>query len=277
MTAPTIVVLVVLAACLGGTALDVGRTARPWASGHRPLEMTTPSSPSSADHTSGSSLGRRSAIARGTALLALGFRGPLAAWAAPDDGDGQASSAKDETPAGPAPTPSPGTGAVLKNGLRYVDSAIGEGREPRWGDVLIVSYAQYVRPSAGAPLKKIDQQSAYLVHHGNGRTVRGLEEGLHTMRVGGARRIEVPPSLAYTIGGLGPRPEAPWTRKKLDDALDALDESGAVVFDVRLNDAWKDDADLGFWDDNSFSGKDIAFMAEKSEMIANNLAKQMGS
>ena len=58
--------------------------------------------------------------------------------------------------------------------------------------------------------------------HGNGRTIRGLDEGVHTMRIGGARRVEVPPQLAYTAPGLGPLPESAAGRRKLDRALDVM-------------------------------------------------------
>lgn len=48
-------------------------------------------------------------------------------------------------------------------------------------------------------------------------------------------------------------------------------ENTAIVFDVGLLDAWDDDADQGFYKDNSFSGKDLTFIAEKANSIAERL------
>lgn len=50
---------------------------------------------------------------------------------------------------------------------------------------------------------------------GNGRLIRGLEEALHTMRVGSRRRIIVPPSIGYSSFGLGPLPSDPFQRRRL--------------------------------------------------------------
>lgn len=36
--------------------------------------------------------------------------------------------------------------------------------------------------------------------------IKGMEEGLHSMRVGGKRRIIIPRELGYTVQGLGPYP-----------------------------------------------------------------------
>lgn len=150
-------------------------------------------------------------------------------------------------------------GVVLKNGLRYVDKSVGWGNEPRWGDVLRISYVQWVRRS-DLSLVKIDEQKSYLVRHGNGRTVRGLDEGLHTMRIGGRRRIEVPPKLGYTIVGLGPIPEGPGQTRRFNNALDKMGDNGAVVFDVQLLESWVDAADIGLYNDSSFSEKEMAFI-----------------
>ena len=79
-------------------------------------------------------------------------------------------------------------GLKLKNGLKFTDGTVGPGEKLRWGQVVKIKYVAYTRESGDAPLKRYDASDAYLVRHGNGRDVRGLDEGIHTMRVGGTRR-----------------------------------------------------------------------------------------
>mmetsp|Transcript_5184 Transcript_5184/g.7291 ORF Transcript_5184/g.7291 Transcript_5184/m.7291 type:complete len:213 (+) Transcript_5184:44-682(+) len=161
---------------------------------------------------------------------------------------------------------------ILKNGLRYIDQTEGSGEMPRWGQLLKIAYSISVESSNDSPIK-IDERKEYLVHHGNGRTIRGLDEGLHTMRIGGKRRIEVPnQNLGYVTPGLGPLPESAATRRTFNKALSKLDAT--VVFDVALLDAFDDDADLGYYVDNSFTGKQLAGIIEKSQRVANSLPQQ---
>lgn len=49
--------------------------------------------------------------------------------------------------------------------------------------------------------------------------IKGMEEGLHSMRVGGKRRIVIPQELGYTVQGLGPYPANPRNRDVLVKVL----------------------------------------------------------
>jgi len=163
---------------------------------------------------------------------------------------------------------------VLKNGLRYADLLEGDGESPRWGQLVKFAYTQSVRKGPGAELEKIDKDSGFLIKHGNGRTIRGLDEGLHTMKVGGRRRIEVPPALAYVAPGLGPIPEKARFRKKLNKALDAMDPAGTIVFDVDLLMARTDGADRGYYEDNSFTADELAQIVEFTQEAAEDFDAQ---
>merc|ERR1719163_561328 len=169
-------------------------------------------------------------------------------------------------------------GLKLKNGLKFTDGTVGPGEKLRWGQVVNIKYVAYTRESGDAPLKRYDASDAYLVRHGNGRDVRGLDEGIHTMRVGGTRRVEVPPSLGYTAPGLGPMPESAGGRRTLDKALDDMagKPGAAVVYDVAVLAAWTDDADAGYYADESFSGDEIQVIVGKAEKIGRGLAKAAG-
>ncbi|KAJ1457288.1 hypothetical protein M885DRAFT_515229 [Pelagophyceae sp. CCMP2097] len=145
---------------------------------------------------------RRRALLQQSLALPLAAALPTLASAADADAAVDGGDSVDG-PAAKKPQPL-GTTTVLRNGLRYKDLSLGGGDELKYGHMLTISYKAFTRATAGAPLEAVDDSDSYLVKHGNGRLIRGLDEGLHTMRVGGTRRIEVPPSLAFTSPGLGP-------------------------------------------------------------------------
>ena len=144
--------------------------------------------------------------------------------------------------------------------LKLIDQAVGKGDTPEWGDLVRISYTAYTRASPSAPLAFFDacpEPSGFLVKHGNGRTIKGLDLGLHTMREGGRRRIVVPPELAYTVGGLGPLPTSPFRRRALNRQLETLGPDGALVWDVRLLQIFEDEADQGYYSDTALTEQDL--------------------
>jgi hypothetical protein len=146
-----------------------------------------------------------------------------------------------------------------KSGLRYYDVRKGEGMSPKWGQVAIIQYEGYVRASPFSKLVLFDdtyaRKTPYLVKHGNGRVIRGLDEGIHSMKLGGLRRIVVPLELGYTKTGLGPLPPNAFRRKILVRELgkaEVNDPPGEIIYDVELVSLYDDEADLGYYDDLTF-------------------------
>ena len=87
-------------------------------------------------------------------------------------------------------------GYQTKSGLKYYDFLDGKGPSPRFGQLVSFNYICYFRPSSSDPLDVVDSSSRPFLHkHGNGRLIRAIDEGLHTMRLGGRRRIIVPKSI----------------------------------------------------------------------------------
>lgn len=153
---------------------------------------------------------------------------------------------------------------TTRSGLKYIELREGTGQSPQYGNLASISYKAYVKlPDTSdkkATLQEYDVDSAYLIKHGNGRILPGLDEGLHTMKVGGKRRIIIPPKLGYVGPGvLGPLPESPIGRYKLNKLLDQMVElrGGNVVFDVELKSLMKDEADQGYYEDDSLSPEDF--------------------
>ena len=153
---------------------------------------------------------------------------------------------------------------TTKSGLKYIELREGNGPSPKYGNFVSISYKAYVKlpegKSTNSKLQEYDSDSAYLIKHGNGRIIPGLDEGLHTMKVGGKRRIIIPPKLGYVGPGvLGPLPEGPYGRYRLNKLLDEMIEvrGGNVVFDVELRSVVEDEADQGYYDDLSLSPEEF--------------------
>jgi FKBP-type peptidyl-prolyl cis-trans isomerase len=148
----------------------------------------------------------------------------------------------------------------LPSGLKYVELQEGTGPTPKYGQLCSIAYKGYIKVAKSKdnpnPQPQLfDQASEYLTKHGNGRLIPGLDEGLHTMKVGGTRRIIIPPKLGYIDIGLGPMPEWPWDRRKLSSLLDDMVavQGGRLIFEVQLLRAMDDEADQGYYQDASVS------------------------
>jgi len=150
---------------------------------------------------------------------------------------------------------------TTKSGLKYIEVEKGSGVTPKYGNLCSISYTAYIKlPGKASKLQKYDKDNSYLVKHGNGRMIPGLDEGIHTMAVGGKRRIIIPPKLGYVGPGvLGPLPETPWDRYRLNKLLDQMIEfrGGNVIFDVEMKNIIEDEADQGYYNDSSLTPEEF--------------------
>ena len=144
----------------------------------------------------------------------------------------------------PSPAAAAARGVTAPSGVRYIDFRDGTGATPRFGQVVRFHYVGYVSgANGGLDLfdSSYDRNKPYLTKHGNGLTVQGLEEALHTMRVGGQRRVIVPAPLGYTADK-GPLPPRSDQRSKLGNAIE---RGASLVFDLELVSATDDLLDRG--------------------------------
>jgi FKBP-type peptidyl-prolyl cis-trans isomerase len=156
------------------------------------------------------------------------------------------------------------------SGLKYIDLMPGNGISPQYGNLCSIQYSAYIKlaktPGNPNPQPELYDKvtDGYLIKHGNGRMIPGLDEGLHTMQVGGYRRIIIPPKLGYVDNGLGPIPEYPWQRYKLNSLLDQMVTIGAgtIIFEVKLLSVIDDEADQGYYQDDSLSPEDFDRLRE---------------
>ncbi len=147
---------------------------------------------------------------------------------------------------------------TTQSGLKYIilkESPLESAPSPRYGQLVTISYQSSIK-LPNADLQKYDADKNYLIKHGNGRILPGLDEGLHSMKLGEKRRIIIPPKLGYIGPGvLGPLPESPIGRFKLNRLLDQMIEvrGGNVVIDVDLKNIINDEADQGYYEDDSLT------------------------
>jgi len=103
-----------------------------------------------------------------------------------------------------APPLPPGAGAVqtTASGLQYHEIAEGSGAEPQQYQKVSVHYTGWLEDG-----KKFDsshdRREPFSFTLGVRQVIAGWDEGVATMRVGGKRRLLIPPELGYGVRGAG--------------------------------------------------------------------------
>jgi FKBP-type peptidyl-prolyl cis-trans isomerase len=109
--------------------------------------------------------------------------------------------AKTEAPATqPAPsTPAP---AEQATGLKMEDTVVGTGAEAKPGDTVTVHYTGYLTDGTKFD-SSLDSGQPFQFTIGQGRVIPGWEQGIPGMKVGGKRKLTIPPELGYGAQGAG--------------------------------------------------------------------------
>ncbi len=90
----------------------------------------------------------------------------------------------------------------MPSGLRYVDILEGEGAQPQKGQLVFVHYTGWLEDGTKFD-SSLDRNEAFSFRVGAGRVIRGWDEGVSSMKVGGKRRLTIPSRLAYGARGAG--------------------------------------------------------------------------
>ncbi len=107
------------------------------------------------------------------------------------------------TPAPSATQPAKvGQRVTLPSGLEYEDETIGTGAVPRRGDRVTVHYVGTLQDGTKFDSSR-DRQEPFTFEIGKGEVIKGWDEGVMTMHVGGRRKLIIPPQLAYGSQGAG--------------------------------------------------------------------------
>jgi len=92
-----------------------------------------------------------------------------------------------------------------ETGLKYVDEVIGTGESPSPGRTVIVHYTGRLENGKKFD-SSLDRGKPYEFPIGRGRVIRGWDEGIMTMKVGGKRKLIIPPELGYGSRDMGEIP-----------------------------------------------------------------------
>jgi FKBP-type peptidyl-prolyl cis-trans isomerase len=105
-------------------------------------------------------------------------------------------------PAATAPT----AAAKPASGLQITDSKVGSGAEAKAGTTISVNYTGYLQDGTkfdSSVDPKFQHVQPLTFKLGAGRVIPGWEQGLAGMKVGGQRKLVIPPDLAYGSQGFG--------------------------------------------------------------------------
>lgn len=121
----------------------------------------------------------------------------------------------------PATTKINGKTVTLKatpSGLQYYDIKVGTGASPGAGQTAAVQYTGALPDGAKFDSSYDHGADPFEFPVGGGQVIKGWDEGVATMKVGGMRRLVIPSNLAY--GADSPTP--------------AIPPNATLVFDVEL-------------------------------------------
>lgn len=88
------------------------------------------------------------------------------------------------------------------SGLQYQDLIVGTGPAAQTGDTVVVHYTGYLADGTKFD-SSLDRGQPFTLTLGRGQVIKGWEEGLVGMKVGGKRKLIIPPELAYGSTGAG--------------------------------------------------------------------------
>src|SRR5258705_13434725 len=91
---------------------------------------------------------------------------------------------------------------VTTSGLRYTDDQVGEGVQPQKGKRVTVHYTGTL-PDGKKFDSSRDRGKPFVFTIGVGQVIKGWDEGVLSMKVGGRRRLVIPPHLRYGARGAG--------------------------------------------------------------------------
>lgn len=94
---------------------------------------------------------------------------------------------------------------TTESGLQYYDFSVGDGAEATSGDRVTVHYRGWLTNGTMFDAS-YDRGEPFTFRLGAGQVIKGWDEGVVGMRVGGERRLRIPPELGYGDRGTGPIP-----------------------------------------------------------------------
>jgi peptidylprolyl isomerase len=88
------------------------------------------------------------------------------------------------------------------SGLRYTDEVVGTGDAPAKGKRVKVHYTGTLTDGKKFDSSR-DRGQPFEFNIGVGQVIKGWDEGVMSMKVGGKRTLRIPPDLGYGAAGAG--------------------------------------------------------------------------
>lgn len=133
---------------------------------------------------------------------------------------------KTEAPQAANAAPTPATSAPPTQGMKMTDTKVGTGTEATAGKTVVVHYTGWLFDES-APENKgrkfdssRDRGDPFDFPLGAGHVIKGWDQGVAGMKVGGQRTLVIPPELGYGARGAG----------------GVIPPNATLVFDVELLD-----------------------------------------
>ena len=109
------------------------------------------------------------------------------------------------------------------SGLQYDELTLGSGAEAVEGDYVSVHYSGWLQNPDGSPGElfdsSVERNEPFEFPLGAGHVIKGWDEGVQGMKVGGKRRLIIPSALGYGSRGAG----------------GVIPPNATLVFDVELH------------------------------------------
>lgn len=86
--------------------------------------------------------------------------------------------------------------------LEIEDLIVGTGDSPSKGQTVIVHYTGWLTNGKKFD-SSVDRGTPFEFQIGAGQVIKGWDEGVFTMKVGGKRKLTIPPDLAYGNQAVG--------------------------------------------------------------------------
>jgi hypothetical protein len=129
-----------------------------------------------------------------------------------------------QAPGIPPETPPEITGEEITSatGLKYIDVQVGTGDTPQTGGDVVVNYTGWTQADGKRFDSSVAGPEPFKFTLGRGQVIQGWDEGVATMRVGGKRRLIIPPGLGYGAAGRPP----------------SIPANATLIFDIELIDTF---------------------------------------
>jgi FKBP-type peptidyl-prolyl cis-trans isomerase FkpA len=90
----------------------------------------------------------------------------------------------------------------MPDGLKYTEDQVGTGTEATKGKTVSVHYTGWLLDGTKFDSSR-DRNQPFSFALGQGRVIKGWDEGVAGMKVGGKRTLVIPPDLGYGASGAG--------------------------------------------------------------------------